>query len=71
MDFFKELTQSIARNKTTAYKEFESQYKESLEFEDSQLFHDLLKRREVTLALYNEHGKAVNQMLRTTLDSFQ
>lgn len=71
MDFFKELTQSIARNKTSTYKQYESQFEESLAFEDGELFHDLVKRREVTLALYNEHGKTVNQMLKTTLESFQ
>lgn len=71
MDFFKELTQSIARNKTFTYKQYESQFEESLAAEDGELFHDLMTRREVTLALYNEHGKTVNQMLKTTIESFQ
>ncbi|KFF44282.1 MULTISPECIES: hypothetical protein [Pseudomonas] len=71
MDFFKELTHSIARNKTSTYKEFKSGFEESLAAEDSERFHNLVTRREVTFALYSEHGKTVNQMLKTTIESFQ
>ena len=71
MDFFKELTHSIARNKTSTYKEFKAGFEESLAAEDSELFHNLVTRREVTFALYNEHGKTVNQILKTTIESFQ
>ena len=51
MDFFKELTHSIARNKTSTYKEFKAGFEESLAAEDSELFHNLVTRREVTFAL--------------------
>lgn len=71
MDFFKELTHSIARNKTSAYKEYKSGYEESLADGDTELFHNLLMRKDVTFAIYNEHGKTVNQMLKTTIESFQ
>ncbi|MCS3511786.1 type III secretion protein [Pseudomonas grimontii] len=71
MDFFKDQSESLARNKAAAYKQYKAQFEESLEAGDSELFHDLVKRQLVTQELYNEHGKTVNQMLKTTLESFQ
>ncbi|UII72259.1 type III secretion protein [Pseudomonas sp. HN11] len=71
MDFFKEMTDSTARNKRSAYKEYESGFLESLAAQDGEWFINMLMRRDVTHALFNEHGKTIKQMLTTTFDSFQ
>lgn len=72
MDFFKDLTHLVTRNQRSAEKQYELYAGEHSKYEwDGDLFHELLMRRTVNDALYQEHGRTVNQMLKTTLESFQ
>ncbi|MCR4538169.1 type III secretion protein [Pseudomonas sp. 18.1.10] len=70
MDFFKEQTHQVSRNKTSAYKDYESGFEESLAAGDSDFFFHLVERREATFMLYNDFNKTVNQILKTTIESF-
>lgn len=70
MDFFKDQSESLARSRNSAYQEYKSRYEEALLSEDGELFHKLTTRELVTREFYNEHGKTINQMLKTTLESF-
>lgn len=71
MDFFKDQAHLLSRAKTSAYKEYQSGFNESLIAGDSELFSHLVLRREATFSLYNDYNKTVNQILKTTIDSFQ
>lgn len=72
MDFFKDVADVTSKNKTSSHKAFYSYEKESMELGfDGTFFLDLMMRKNVTYALYSEHGRTVNQMLKTTIESFQ